>query len=142
MYEPPGSGGAQIHDLNPGITQTGVFWTTVVAADAVQVDPAMEFATLEVSDLAQKDYFDLENALFGGTPATPGRVSFRVEWTGQGEPQAVNNPAQRYRARVRDAVARMEWSARTVDFEFRSAPLSTSTTDAAQLGQERNGSYY
>jgi hypothetical protein len=108
----------------------------------VHVDPAMESATLEVSHLAQKDYIDLENALFGGTPATPGRVSFRVEWTAQGDPQPVNNPAQRYRAVVHTAVAQMEWSARTVDFEFQSAPLSTSTTDAAQLGEESNGSYY
>jgi hypothetical protein len=36
----------------------------------------------------------------------------------------------------------MEWSARTVDFDFQSAPLATSTTDAAQLGAESNGSYY
>jgi hypothetical protein len=36
----------------------------------------------------------------------------------------------------------MEWSARSVDFDFSSAPLDTSTTDAAQLGEESNGSYY
>jgi hypothetical protein len=36
----------------------------------------------------------------------------------------------------------MEGSARTVDFEFVSAPLATSTTDAAQLGSERNGAFY
>ena len=43
---------------------------------------------------------------------------------------------------VRAALAQMEWSARTTEFEFRTAPLATSTTDAAQLGQESNGSYY
>jgi hypothetical protein len=36
----------------------------------------------------------------------------------------------------------MEWSARTVDFDFRSAPLATSMTEFGQLGQENNGSYY
>ena len=84
----------------------------------------------------------MENALFGGTPATPGRVSFTVEWTAEGAPQTVNNSAQQYRAVVRSAMAQMEWSARTPEFEFHSAPLATSTTDAAQLGEESNGSYY
>ena len=119
-----------------------MFWTTVVAADSVHVDAARQSATLEVHDLAQKDYIDLENALFGGTRATPGRVSFTVQWTADGPAQPVNNPAQRYRAVVRSATAQMEWSARTVDYDFQSGPLDTSTTDAAQLGQESNGSYY
>ena len=84
----------------------------------------------------------MENALFGGTPATPGRVSFTVQWTAEGASQTVDNAAQRYRAVVRSASAKMEWSARSVDFDFQSAPLDTSTTDAAQLGEESNGSYY
>jgi len=114
----------------------------MVSADNVHVDPDLESATYEVSHLAQKDYVDLEGALFGGTPVTPGRVSFKVVWTAQGVPQPVDNPAQRYRAVVRSAEAKMEWSARTRDFDFQSAPLATSTTDAAQLAQESNGSYY
>lgn len=119
-----------------------MFWTTVVAAESVHVDAATASATLEVDHLAQKDFIDLENALFGGIPAVPGRVSFKVEWTAQGTPEAVDNPDQKYRAVVRSAAAKMEWSARTVDFDFHSAPLATSTTDAAQIGQESNGSYY
>ncbi len=69
-------------------------------------------------------------------------MSFTVQWTAEGDPKSVNNPAQRYRAVVSSASAKMEWSARSVDFDFQSAPLATSTTDAAQLGQESNGSYY
>ena len=111
-------------------------------ADSVYVD-RRQSATFEVHDLAQKDYIDLENALFGGTPPRPGRVSFKVQWTAQGPRQTVDNPAQQYRAVVRTALAQMEWSARARrEFDFQSAPLDTSTTDAAQLGQESNGSYY
>ena len=108
----------------------------------MQVDPATASASIQVSNLAQKDYIDFENAILGGTPPVPGRVSFKVEWTAQGEPQTFNNPDQRYRAVVRGALAQMEWSARTVDFDFQSAPLATSTTEFAQLGRENNGSYY
>ncbi len=95
-----------------------------------------------MSNLAQKDYFDLKNALFGGIPASRGRVSFNVQWTPEGNPVEVDNPVQKHRAVVRSASAKMEWSARTVDYDFQSAPLATSTTDAAQLGRESNGSYY
>jgi hypothetical protein len=42
----------------------------------------------------------------------------------------------------RNAVAQMAWSARTPDYDFVSAPFATSTTDAAQLGSERNGTFY
>jgi len=108
----------------------------------VQVEPAAASASIQVGNLAQKDYIDFENAVLGGTPAVPGRVSFRVEWTAQGDAQTFDNPDQRYRAVVRGAEAKMEWSARTVDFDFRSAPLASSTTEFGQLGQESNGSYY
>jgi hypothetical protein len=36
----------------------------------------------------------------------------------------------------------MEWSARSVDYDFVSAPLNTSGSAAAELGVERNGWFY
>jgi hypothetical protein len=142
VYDPQ-LAGQQVHDFNPGITQNGVFWTTVVSDSAVQVDLGAGRATLLVKDIAQKDYFTFDNAMLGNGP-TPrqGRVSFRVEWTATGEPGVVDDPTQSYRGTVRDAIAKMEWSGRSGDFEFRSTPLAESTTDAAQLGSARNGSYY
>ena len=120
-----------------------MFWTTVVRSDSVDINLDAGTASLEVDDLPQKDYFDLGNALFA-TGATPrmGKVSFRVEWTATGPPIAVDNPAQQYRGVVREAMAQMDFSGRAGDFEFQSAPLETSTTDAAQLGTGSNGSYY
>ncbi len=142
MFDPQ-LAGQQVHDFNPGVTQNGVFWTTVVSDSDVQVDLGAGRATLQVNDIAQKDYFDFENAILGnGATPRQGRVSFRVEWTATGPVTDVNNAAQRYRGTVRTALAQMEWSGRSGDFEFQSAPLATSTTDAAQLGSARNGSYY
>ena len=119
-----------------------MFWTTTLPAATVHVDPTGQSAVYEVSDLPQKDYVDLEGALFGGTRVRQGRVSFRVEWAANGAPQLVDNPEQRYRGVVREAAAQVEWSARTGEYEFHSAPLAESTTDAALLAQESNGSYY
>jgi len=90
-----------------------------------------------------KDYTDLVNALVGGGPRpVPGVVSYRVEWTATGASSEFDNAAQQFRGTFRSASARMEWSARTVDFEFLSAPLATSASDSAQLGSESNGAFY
>ena len=69
-------------------------------------------------------------------------MSYRVEWNAVGALNAFDNPAQLFRGEFRSASAQMEWSARTVDFDFVSAPIGTSTTDAAELGDERNGAFY
>jgi len=136
-------GGAQIHDFNPGITQSGLFWTTVAPADSVQVNLNAGTATLELDLEHMKDFFNLENALVGGgARPNPAIVSFKVQWTSVGPAIQFDNAAQSFRGTFRNAMAQMEWTARSGDFEFESAPLATSTTDAAELGQESNGSFY
>ena len=111
--------------------------------DRVRVDLAAGRATLAVRDLRMKDFFDIENAVVGGgEPPVPAVVSYQVEWTAIGGVHVFDNGAQRFRGEFRDAVAQMAWSARTRDFDFVSAPMETSTTDAAELGTERNGSFY
>jgi hypothetical protein len=120
-----------------------LFWTSVVPSDSVHADLSNGRATLEIRNLHMKDYHDLENALVGGGPRpVPGVVSYRVEWTALGAVNSFDNAAQNFRGEFRNAIARMEWTAETPDFSFVSAPLSTSTTDAAQVGSERNGSFY
>ena len=86
---------------------------------------------------------DFPNAVVGGGPRpVPSIVSYRVEWTATGSTSPVDNAVQQFRGEFRNAVAQMAWSARTPDFDFVSAPLASSTTDAAQLGSESNGSFY
>ena len=98
---------------------------------------------MEVRNLHMKDYFDIENAVIGGgQPPAPAVVSYRVEWNAIGAVNVFDNVAQQFRGEFRDAAAQMEWSARTVDFNFVSAPIGTSTTDGAELGTERNGAFY
>jgi hypothetical protein len=144
VYDPSlGDPPPQIHDFNPGITQAGLFWTSIVANDRVHVDLAHGAATLEVRDLHMKDYFNLENALVGGgEPPAPAIVSYKVVWNAFGVVHAFDNAAQQFRGEFRDATAQMEWSAQTPDFTFVSAPLATSAAAAAELGSERNGSFY
>lgn len=142
MYD-PSLGGQQIHDFNPGNTQSGLFWTIVIESESVRVDLGAGTALYELRDAHPKDYITFENAILGNGPSPrPAVVSFKVQWTAIGPEQNFDNPAQKYRATMRNASAQMEWSARSDDYEFQSAPLASSTTDAAQLGQESNGSFY
>jgi len=69
-------------------------------------------------------------------------VSFTVTWTAEGATSHFDNPSQQYRGQMRTATAQMEWTARSGIFEYTSAPLRTSTTEAAQIGTESNGSYF
>jgi hypothetical protein len=65
-----------------------------------------------------------------------------VEWRAGGGVNNWNNTAQKFRGEFQDALAQMEYNIRTVDFDITSAPLAFSTTAAAELGQESNGSFY
>ena len=93
--------------------------------------------------MQMKDFHDFENAILGnGESPTPAVVSFTVEWTATGSVTQFENAGQRYRGNMRNATAQMEWTARSGVYEYTSAPLATSTTDAAQIGEERNGSFF
>jgi len=133
----------QIHDFNPGVAQSGLFWTTMVPASSVAVDLDAGTATLQVANLPQFDFIDFPNAVLRNGPRPrPGTVSFTVRWTAAGDTFHVDNPDQQLRGDFRAATAQMEWTARTPEFEFTSDELATSTSDSAQLGSESNGSFY
>ena len=133
----------QITDFNPGVRQNGLFWTVVTDDRNVTVDPIAGTATLSGRNLHMKDYHDFENAILGnGDPPKQSTVSFTVQWSAMGDVEELDNEVQQFRGSFRDAEAKMEWSARSGQFEYQSAPLDESTTDAAQLGEESNGFFY
>jgi len=98
-----------------------------------------------VDNLHLKDYYSLENSFLGnGEQPTPAVMSFTVEWNWNAT-DSVNyydNSAQKFRGYFSNASAYIEYSGRAGDFEFQSEPLASSTTVAAEIGQESNGSFY
>jgi hypothetical protein len=147
VYDPqlgdPSQFQGQIHDFNPGVAPSGLFWTQTVPATGVRVSPGATKARMQLFHSAQLDHFTFENAILGNGP-TPqqGRVSFTVIWTATGPVQSFDNPDQQFRGNFRDAQAQIEWSGRSGDFEFRSLPLGRSSSSTAQIGRESNGSFY
>ena len=118
----------QVHDFETGIEQSGLFWTKAVDDDAVSADLNAGTAVLELAHTGVKDFFDFQNAIIGPpSNRRAAQVSFRVEWQAAGSVNHWNstdwstNPANhKFRGEFRDAVARMSWSGRSGDFEFRS----------------------
>jgi hypothetical protein len=156
VFEP--SSGAQINDLNPGITPSGLFWTMAIPAESVHVefDDDSEgdsednpegiaeegSASMRVRNIPVTDFHDFNNALFGGGPApVSATLSFEVRWSGGKERLNITNPAQGFAGKFIRNQAQMEWSAISGDFSFESAPASTSSSVFAEIGHMRNGTF-
>ena len=137
--------GAQLHELNPSLSPPlGLFWTIAIDGDGIDVNPGAGRASLQASDVPIFDYGNFVNGITGH-PGTPGSVSFKVTWSGVNERLNIRNTDPIFGGFagnfVRNA-AQMEWTATVGDLMFVSAPLATSSSSFAEIGHERNGSFF
>jgi hypothetical protein len=141
----PGTG-LQLHDLNPSdYHPTGLFWTLPIPEQNIEVHPGNGYASIVAKNLPIYDYGQIPNALFGGAPRSPGVVSYRIVWSGVQQRVNIRNTDPVYGGFAGTFVrntAQMEWTAETEDYTFVSAPLSTSSSGFALIGEERNGSFF
>jgi len=142
----PGPGN-QIHDLNPSaFPPVGLFWTTEIPIAGVDVQLGKGSAILHASNVPILDYGNIGNALFGGGPApTPGTVSFKVVWSGVDQRVNITNTDPVFGGFAGEFVrntAQMEWNATVGDFTLVSDPIATSSSSFAEIGHERNGSFF
>ena len=81
--------------------------------------------------------------MFGGGPApVPAVVSFKVVWSGVDDRVKITNRANGFAGEYVRGQAQMEWTATSGGFHYVSAPLATSSSEFAELGHERNGSFF
>ena len=143
----PGSGGAQIHELNPTqFPPVGLFWTVPLPASGVAVDLTNGTATMKAFKVPIYDYGAQQNALFMGSnpPPVPGWVSFKVVWQGGTASMLVNSidpTTGIFSGAFASCTAQMEWQAQVGDYSFVSDPSETSQSTFAEIGAEMNGSY-
>jgi len=132
---------AQLDDMNPGISLTGLFWTMALPEESVEVDLGKGRAEFRVERAKIQDYGTFVNSLFGG-PSEPATVSFEVHWAGRSPRQRVVDPAGEMEGQFIRNAATMEWSATTAKYEFVSQPARTSSSLFAEIGHERNGAFF
>ena len=139
--------GEQIHDLNPSVfPPVGLFWTIEIPLTGIDVQLETGHASMEARNIPILDYSTVTNALFAGGPSpVPGSVSIRVVWSGIDETVTIRNTDPIYGGFegkfIRNS-AQMEWTARAGDFSFASEPLATSSSAFAEIGRERNGTFF
>jgi len=143
VYSP--SSGDQLHDLNPSPSPPfGLFWTIAIPGDGIDVNLGAGRATMEATDVPIHDYGTFEND-FTGVPGTPGSVSFKVKWSGVNQRRNIRNTDPVYGGFAGEFIrnaAQMEWTATVGDLVFVSDPLATSSSSFAEIGHERNGSFF
>lgn len=132
----------QVHDFNPGIRQSGLFWTVPVPEDALAVDIPGGTATLALDDFDTDDYGNLRNALTGGSEVDAS-ISFTMKWTATGKPFNVSDPVHTFAGRFSLATVGIEWSASVPSsgFSFTSDPSSNVNVKSV-IGRERNGIFF
>jgi hypothetical protein len=130
----------QIHDYNPGIAPSGLFWTMPIADDAIDVNPGKGRASLVAENLSVPDFGDFVNSIFPAI-SVPATVSFDVRWFGVQSRRNAKEPEFGFGGEFVVTSASIEWSAEQAGFAFRSDPASASVTLYALVGNERNGRF-
>jgi len=139
----------QLHGHNPGVSETGLFWTTPVPPDSVGMSDGGE-AVFSLSDRQMPDTHDLLTALWGGgekdglgmplSPVFPSSVSVEARWFNPGRTERLRDAANRFEFVHRKTDAHIKWKSTRRGAKFESDNSSQRVFFAA-LGWERNGDF-
>jgi hypothetical protein len=129
---------SQVHDFNPGIEPSGLFWTTPIEPGSVRISLGAGDAALHLADLDIEDYGNVVNALMDGS-SVPATVSVDIDWSGVDERVKIRNPETGFAGEYIRNAATLVWSASESGFSFQSNP---GASDFATIGHERNGSFF
>lgn len=131
----------QVHDFNPGIAPSGLFWTIRIPDESVAIDLEDATASMKLSDVELRDFFNIPNSLMRGK-SIHADVSFHMRWSGVLQRIHLHDEQNTFDAHVIEDTATIEWSAHESGFKFVSDPANTSTTVFAEIGSERNGVFF
>ena len=131
----------QTHDYNPGITESGLFWTLLIAPESAR--STSRSAEMCLRDLFMPDFGTFENALLGGK-IDPAMIDIDCRWESTSHSSQVDrNEDLRYVYRFRPADAVVEWKANGPTGTFRSVDSGTpQETLFGAVGFERNGRFF
>jgi hypothetical protein len=127
-------GQGHIHDFNAGIPPSGLFWTAPVPMSSVEIDLGAVHASFHVDNFPLIDTIPIPN------PAAT--ISFDMEWSVKRADLTVSDLVNGFAGEYRECSATIAWTAREPGFMFASDPAGTSTTRFAEIGRERNGSFF
>ena len=137
----------QIHDFNPGIEPSGLFWTIPFPKSGVSSDLEDGTARLHAKHMAVPDYTDIVNSA-GFTkppiPTIPSFVSFDVRYTAKpgAKRTRITDATNNFTGTYVDSNATIAWSATQPKTGFAFATdTKGSKTVSGVIGHERNGRF-
>jgi hypothetical protein len=131
----------QIHDFNPGIASSGLFWTTALQSKDIAVRGLSGSASMHGTDVDLDDYFTLGNALFGGGPQeVPATASFNVQWSGPTGGGSFSDATNDVTLKFVTTGATLDWTVDSGGATYVSTGVTA--TPFAIVGKERNGTFF
>jgi len=131
----------EVHDFHPPIADSGLFWTVPIQQGGLTISDDGSSMTLEMRnvDLIDQPKFPALDSI--GTPA---RMSFKLVCKSTGEPVKYEDAYKHFRFTGFKAACQLEAQVEvpSIDFSWKSDPLSTSKCEFGIIGEEVNGRYY
>jgi hypothetical protein len=133
----------QLHDFNPGIAPSGLFWTIAMDDDVFHARRRKGTARFRVRNLAIPDFTDFANSVSPNPTSVPGHASFDVRWLGGGARSHISDAAFGFAGDFVAGDIRIRFAARDDDtgVVYRSDPDGQKTVSGG-VGRERNGVFF
>jgi hypothetical protein len=147
---PPGAVGdptQQVHDFEPGIAPSGLFWTIPIASSSVDVDPGSGQARLHADTVPVTDFHNLFIAVGLSQPPPsplPSHVSFDVRWSGNGTRQEIRDETFGFTGHYVNSNATISFTASNDggDVIYSSDAAGQYNVGQPGVGHERNGVFF
>ena len=140
----------QVHDFNPGIGSTGLFWLVQVPDDAVQISDDGNTLTISLTNVPVVDQFSFPNGAGNnlGHAGVPATVSFHATYTKTAGTRRHVQPASTdplspfsWAGEMWDATNSGGFSVAYNDGSFSAQGTFSSSGNFGEMGTERNGSF-
>jgi hypothetical protein len=132
----------QVHDWNPGIRRSGLFWTIPLPRDDFSADADDGRARFHATHLRVPDYHSIANAISPSPKKVPGHVSFDMRWAGGGKRTRIHDETFGFAGDFREGPLHIRFTARDDGGGVYWSQGSGQVTVGGGVGHERNGVFF
>jgi hypothetical protein len=133
----------QVHDWEPGIKRSGLFWTVPIPRTQVGDNADVGWARMRATNMAVPDYHDFFSSISPHPAKRPGHVSFDLIWHPRGRKQHIRDTQFGFVGDFFAGEVSVEFTARDdgSPVVFTSNPGGQKTM-VSGVGRERNGVFF
>jgi hypothetical protein len=131
-----------VHDFEPGIEPSGLFWTIPFASSSIDVDEEDGRARLRARDLAVSDFHDFFNAISPSPSSQPARASFDTRWHGGGARTKINDATFGFAGQFVAGTATISFAVSAAGGVVYRSVADGQLTVSGGVGRERNGVFF